>query len=54
MKKLLSAVLFCCSAVALNAKTVKVGYYIDAGNFMSGFTSQDERKGYAYEYLTAY
>ena len=51
MKKLLSAILFCCSAVALNAKTVKVGYYIDAGNFMSGFTSQDERKGYAYEYL---
>jgi diguanylate cyclase (GGDEF)-like protein len=51
MKRILSAVLLCCSAYMLSAKTVKVGYYIDAGNFMSGLSEEDERAGYAYEYL---
>ena len=51
MKRILSSVLICCSAFVLSAKTVKVGYYIDAGNFMSGFSPEDERAGYAYEYL---
>ena len=35
----------------ITAKTVKVGYFIDSGNFMSGFGPEDERAGYAYEYL---
>ncbi len=33
------------------SKTVKVGYYIDSGNFMSGFSEKDPRGGYAYEYI---
>lgn len=51
MKKFLSVVLVCCGIFSLNAKTVKVGYYIDAENFMSGFSEEDKRSGYAYEYL---
>ena len=51
MKKLLSSLLLCSSAFLLSAKTVRVGYYIDAGNFMSGFMEGDEKSGYAYEYL---
>ncbi len=51
MKKLLTSLLVFSSALLLSAKTVKVGYYIDAGNFMSGFMEGDEKSGYAYEYL---
>ena len=35
----------------LSAKTVRLGYYIDSGNFMSGSSPQDPRYGYAYEYM---
>ncbi len=34
-----------------HSNTVKVGYYIDSGNFMSGFSEEDPKGGYAYEYL---
>lgn len=34
-----------------HSNPVKVGYYIDSGNFMSGFSEKDPKGGYAYEYL---
>ncbi|MBR1638577.1 MAG: diguanylate cyclase [Treponema sp.] len=36
---------------SLFAKTVKVGYYINSGNFMDGFSEEDPKSGYAYEYM---
>lgn len=42
-------ILFLCFFAYSN--TVKVGYYIDSGNFMSGFSEEDPKSGYAYEYL---
>ncbi|MCR4821593.1 MAG: GGDEF domain-containing protein [Treponema sp.] len=36
---------------SLHAKTVKVGYYKDSGNFMSGMSEEDPRAGFAYEYI---
>ncbi|MCR4954501.1 MAG: GGDEF domain-containing protein [Treponema sp.] len=33
------------------SKTVRVGYYIDSGNFMSGFSEADPKAGYSYEYM---
>ena len=33
------------------AKTVRVGYYKNSGNFMSGFSESDPRSGFAYEYI---
>ena len=46
--------LFVCalfSLFPLYAKTVKVGYYKDSGNFMSGVSASEPRAGYAYEYI---
>ena len=37
--------------LSLSAKPVKVGYYRDSGNFMSGFSADDPHFGYAYEYI---
>ncbi|MBP3773537.1 MAG: diguanylate cyclase [Treponema sp.] len=48
-KLFIACILF--SFFPLFAKTVKVGYYRDSGNFMSGFSTGDERTGYAYEYI---
>lgn len=39
------------STFCISAKTVKTGYYIDSGDFMSGFGPEDPKDGYAYEYL---
>ena len=50
IRKCFLALLFF-SLFSLHAKTVKVGYYKDSGNFMSGFTSNDPRFGYSYEYI---
>lgn len=33
------------------AKTVRVGYYKDSGNFMSGNSEADPKGGYSYEYM---
>ncbi|MCR4735103.1 MAG: diguanylate cyclase [Treponema sp.] len=35
----------------LFSKTIKVGYYQDSGNFMSGFSPSDPKAGYSYEYM---
>mgnify|MGYP002856331561 CR=1 FL=1 len=51
MKKCLLTVLSFFIALNLSAKTVKLGYYIDSGNFMSGFSEEDPKGGYAYEYM---
>jgi len=40
-----------CFSFLVSAKTVKVGYYKDSGNFMSGFSEEDPKAGFAYEYL---
>jgi len=50
-KKLIIVVALFFTSLSLFSKTVKVGYYIDAGNFMSGFSENDAKAGYAYEYL---
>lgn len=50
-KPILSFILFFSLLTAVHSKTVKVGYYTDSGNFMSGFSKSDPRYGYAYEYL---
>mgnify|MGYP002624371161 CR=1 FL=1 len=53
-KAMLKKVLFACvcfSLFPLYAKTVKVGYYKDSGNFMSGVSASEPRAGYAYEYI---
>lgn len=39
------------SIFCISAKTVRTGYYIDSGDFMSGFGPEDPKDGYAYEYL---
>lgn len=43
-------VLFC-TIFLVNAKTVKVGYLKNLGNLMSGDSEDDEKYGFAYEYL---
>jgi diguanylate cyclase (GGDEF)-like protein len=50
-KRLFIALFLFCIAVPFYSKTVKVGYYIDSGNFMSGFSENDPKAGFAYEYL---
>lgn len=44
-------IFFACIFASAEAKTVRVGYYKDAGNFMEGFSEADPKFGYAYEYL---
>lgn len=51
MKKIILTVLSFFILFSLNAKIVKVGYYIGAGNFMTGFSENDRKGGFAYEYL---
>ena len=51
MRKSLFFVCLIFSFSSLLAKTVKVGYYKDSGNFMSGFSEADPRSGFAYEYI---
>ena len=53
MKKKVFAISFwlLCFSASLCAKTVRVGYFKDSRNFMSGFSEEDPRCGYAYEYL---
>ena len=50
-RKLFYLILAVISVNWVFSKTVRVGYYIDAGNFMSGFSDEDEKSGYAYEYV---
>lgn len=52
LKKYFSVVLLAGTLLfSLNAKVVNVGYYIDAGTFMSGKSENEPKFGYAYDYL---
>ena len=50
-KRLILAFTLLSATLPFYSKTVKVGYYIDSGNFMSGFSEDDPKYGFAYEYM---
>lgn len=51
LKRLFLSISLFIFILPIYAKTVKVGYYIDSGNFMSGFSESDPKAGFAYEYM---
>lgn len=50
-RKLAILIIFSILITSIFAKNVNVGYYVDAGTFMSGISEEVPKYGFAYEYL---
>ena len=51
MKRIVCTFLASMSLFALNAKTVRVGYFKDGGRVMNYISDKERKSGFSYEYL---